>query len=159
MVVQLSPYASEHTVADLRQEVYAINQTLPAASAIRKFYFTTDELAPPTAVKVSRTQLQKKITEGQVTLTAFADYAVTSHPGEDSPLMEDVKKIIAAKLDIPAEQIDSTSHIFFDLGGSSIQYFSILTALSEHFELSGYEQTDKYCYTPKEICEYIERRL
>ena len=73
--------------------------------------------------------------------------------------MEDVKKIIASVLDVPADTVEATSHIFFDLGGSSIQYFSILTELSKHFEISGYEQTDKYCYTPKEICEYIERRL
>ena len=159
MVVQLSPYAPERTVADIRQEVYGINQTLPAASAIRKFYFTTDELAPPTAVKVSRTQLKKKIEAGEVRLTSFADYITAAAEADASPLMEDVKKIIAAVLDIPVDKVEAGSHIFFDLGGSSIQYFSILTALSEHFELSGYEQTDKYCYTPKEICEYIERRL
>lgn len=159
MVVQLSPYAPEQTVAAIRQEVYAINQTLPAASAIRKFYFTADELAPPTAVKVSRAQLQKKIAAGEVRLTPFADYIVASADGEDSPLMGDVKKIIASVLDIPADTVEATSHIFFDLGGSSIQYFSILTALSEHFGLTDYDRTDKYCYTPKEICEYIERRL
>lgn len=159
IVVQLSPYAPEQTVAQIRQEVYDINQTLPAASAIRKFYFTTDELSPPTAVKVSRGQLQKKITEGQVRLTPFADFLVAAQEGTDSPLMEDVKKIIASVLDVPAEKVEAGSHIFFDLGGTSIQYFSILTKLSEHFEITGYDQTDKYCYTPKEICEYIERRL
>ena len=159
MVVQLSPYASGQTAETIRREVYAINQTLPTASAIRKFYFTTDELAPPTAVKVSRTQLQKKIAEGQVRLVSFGDYTAASAEGEASPLMEDVKRIIAAVLDTPADTVEATSHIFFDLGGSSIQYFSILTELSKHFEISGYEQTDKYCYTPKEICEYIERRL
>jgi acyl carrier protein len=159
MVVQLSPYTPEQTVQAIRQEVYEINQTLPAASAIRKFYFTADELAPPTAVKVSRAQLQKKIAAGEVRLTSFADYTVASAEGEDSPLMEDVKKIIAQVLEIPVDTVEAGSHIFFDLGGSSILYFSILTALSEHFEISGYDKTDKYCYTPKEICEYIERRL
>ena len=159
MVVQLSPYATEQTVEAIRQEVYAVNQTLPTASAIRKFYFTTDELAPPTAVKVSRPQLQKKIAEGQVRLVSFAEHTAAAAEGADSPLMEDVKKIIASVLDVPADTVEATSHIFFDLGGSSIQYFSILTELSKHFEISGYEQTDKYCYTPKEICEYIERRL
>jgi acyl carrier protein/acyl-coenzyme A synthetase/AMP-(fatty) acid ligase len=159
MVVQLSPYATEQTVEAIRQEVYAVNQTLPTASAIRKFYFTTDELAPPTAVKVSRPQLQKKIAEGQVRLVSFAEHTAAAAEGADSPLMEDVKKIIASVLDVPADTVEATSHIFFDLGGSSIQYFSILTELSKHFEISGYEQTDKYCYTPKEICEYIERRM
>ena len=159
MVVQLNPYAPQQTVQAIRQEVYEINQALPAASAIRKFYFTADELAPPTAVKVSRIQLQRKIAAGEVRLTPFGDYTVTSDQGEDSPLMEEVKQIIASVLEIPAESIEANSHLFFDLGGSSIQYFSVLTALSQHFELGGYDRTDKYCYTPKEICEYIERCL
>jgi long-subunit acyl-CoA synthetase (AMP-forming)/acyl carrier protein len=159
MVVQLSPYAQAQTVEQIRQEVYGINQTLPAASAIRKFYFTTDELAPPTAVKVSRTQLQGKIEAGQIKLVSFPDYITASAEEENSPLMADVKQIIAKVLDIPVETVEAGSHIFFDLGGSSIQYFSILTALSEHFQISGYEQTDKYCYTPSQICQYIERRM
>ena len=159
MVVQLSPYTPEKTVSEIRQEIYGINQTLPAASAIRRFYFTTDELAPPTAVKVSRAQLRRKIDEGQVKLISFKDYTAIQEEGENSSLMEEVRKIIASVLDVPVDTVEAGSHIFFDLGGTSIQYFSILTALSEHFEISGYEQTDKYCYTPKEICEYIERRL
>ena len=55
--------------------------------------------------------------------------------------------------------VGEQTHIFYDLGATSIQYFSILTALSEYFGITGYDKTDKYCYTPKEICQYIERRL
>ena len=159
MVVQLSPYASDETICAIRDEVYGINQTLPSATAIRKFYFTADHLAPPTAVKVSRTQLQKKIASGEVKLTAFADMKAADREGEDSPLLGQVKAIIAKALDISEDKIGADSHIFFDLGGSSIQYFSILTALSQHFGITGYDKDDKYCYTPSEICEYIERRL
>ena len=158
MVVQLGSYASEQTVEDLRSEIYAVNQTLPTATAIRRFYFTTDPLAPPTAVKVSRTQLQKKIEGGEVRLVPFSDY-VAAGAEEASPLMKEVISIIAQVLDIPVEDIAPGSHIFFDLGGSSLQYLSLLAALSQHFSITGYEQTDKYCYTPQEICEYIERRL
>lgn len=159
MVVQLGPYAADETISAIRDEVYGINQTLPAATAIRKFYFTTDPLAPPAAVKVSRAQLQKMIAAGEVRLVPFADMKAASREGEDSPLLGEVKRIIAGVLDIPEDKIGADSHIFFDLGGSSIQYFSILTALSQHFDITGYDKNDKYCYTPREICEYIERRL
>ena len=158
MVVQISPYASAETVESIRKEVYAVNETLPAATAIRRFWITADPLAPPTAVKVSRAQLLKKIESGEVKLVSFADYR-TATPGSDSPLMQEVKSILSRVLDVPVEKIQPDSHIFFDLGGSSIQYFSILTELSKHFSVTDYEQTDKYCYTPKEICQYLERRL
>ncbi len=160
IVIQISPYSTENTVNQIKNEVYAINETLPTTSAIRKFFFTTDEMAPPTAVKVSRTQLLKKIASKEINLIPFSDIKFGNYENDDnSPLLYEVRRIIAETLNISEDTVESTSHIFFDLGATSIQYFSILTALSEHFELSQYDKNDKYCYTPKEICEYIERHL
>lgn len=159
LIVQISPYASQALIESIKNEVYEINSALPSASAIRRFYFTKDELAPPTAVKVSRTQLTYKIKSGEVTLTSFSDMLSLSSQGCDSPLLAEVTEIIAKTLSIDAAKIEATSHIFYDLGATSIQYFSILTALSEKFNITAYDKNDKYCYTPKEICEYIERYL
>ena len=74
LIAQISPYTTEATAARIRDAIYQINQTFPAATAVKKFYFTFDELAPPTAVKVSRPQLTKKIADGQVTLTPFSQF-------------------------------------------------------------------------------------
>lgn len=159
MVAQISQFVTDELISDIRNTVYEINETLPSATAIRKFYFTFDDLCPPTAIKVSRPQLIKKIANNEVKLTPFADMKASVYEDDDSPLMLEVKRIIAEALSISEEDIKSDSHIFHDLGGTSIQYFSILTALSERFEVSGYSSSDKYCYTPKDICEYIERHL
>lgn len=160
LVVQLNPYATANNINDIINEAYKINSTFDSATAVRKFYFTTDDLAPPTAIKVSRTQLKKKIATGEVTLTAFADMKAKAEESTDnSPLLNDVKKIIAQVLDIEINDIKPDSHIFYDLGASSIQYFSIIMKLAEHFDVSQENNDDKYSYTPKEICEYIERLL
>ena len=161
IVVQINPYLGRDSIDRIISETYAVNETLPTASSIRKFYFTFDELAPPSAVKVSRAQLLKKITDGKITLTPFADMKASGgDSGEVNPvLLAEVKGIIAQVLSIDADSIDAHSHIFFDLGGTSIQYFSILSALSEKFNITNYEKEDKYRYTAKEICEYIERNI
>ena len=62
---------------------------------------------------------------------------------DDSPLTRDVKAIVAEILGIDSDGIDINAHIFYDLGASSIQYFSILTRLSEKFSITNYEKTDK----------------
>jgi acyl carrier protein len=126
---------------------------------VRQFYITRDELAPPTAVKVSRSQLRKKIADGQVRLTNLSDAVAQTSEAFASALLEDVTAIIARELDLEPEKVGVDSHIFHDLGGSSIQYFSIITALSEKFGVSDYNKDDKFCYTPREICEYLERYL
>ncbi len=159
MVVQVGPYVSQQTITELRNQIYAINDTLPSTMAVRQFYITRDELAPPTAVKVSRSQLLKKIADGQVRLTNLSDAVEQTGEAFASALLEDVTAIIARELDLEPEKVGVDSHIFHDLGGSSIQYFSIITALSEKFGVTDYNKDDKFCYTPREICEYLERYL
>lgn len=159
LVVQVSPYITEDSVTAIKNQAYAINDTFPTATAVKKFYFTFDELAPPAAIKVSRTQLTKKITDGLVKLTPFASLQLTGSEGEDTPLLRRIKELIAGELQIETSAIGINDHIFYDLGATSLQYFSIISAISAEFALTQYENGEIYCYTPKELCAYIERNI
>ena len=159
LVVQVDPFISDERLSAIRQESYTINDSMPTATAIKKFYFTTDELIPPTSIKVSRTQVAAKIKSGAIKLTPFSEMQGTNRVDEDSPLCQEVKAIIAEVLGIDAAGIEYNAHIFYDLGATSIQYFSIITKVSERFNIGQYNQTNKYCYTAKEICEYIEKSI
>lgn len=160
MIAQLGPYISQERIEKLKREIYRINETLPLAMAVKNFYFTQDELAPASAIKVSRTQLIKKLENGEIELTAFNRYAAPQAADDcESPLLQEVRRIIAQVLELDEAEVTPEAHIFHDLGATSIQYFSILTALAQHFSVSDYESSDTYCYTSKEICAYIERKL
>lgn len=159
LVLEVGEFISQSTIDELRSKAYSINDTLDKACAIKKFYFTNDNLCPPTAIKVSRQQLYKKIKDGEVTLIPFSSMKSSSGTSEDSKLSLAVKEIICEVLKIEPEKVLSDTHIFYDLGATSIQYFSILSALSEKFSISNYKKTDTYCYTLKEICEYIEKHI
>ena len=159
LVVQVSPYITEEGVTAIKNKAYAINDTLPTAMAVKKFYFTFDELAPPTAIKVSRTQLTAKIKAGQVKLTPFNQLQLTGSEGEDTPLLRKIRAIIARELDCEESKVGINDHIFYDLGASSLQYFAIISAISAEFGATEYTAGEIYCYTPKEICAYIEKKL
>ncbi len=160
LVAQINPYTTQAMANRLKEYFYGVNNTLPATGSVRKFYFTFDELSPPNAVKVSRTQLADKIAKGQVRLTSFQQFQPEgAEEGEDSPLLRQVCRIVAEVLELEEEKVTANAHIFYDLGATSIQYFSILSKLAEHFSLAGYDGGDSTCYTPKEISEYIESKL
>ena len=160
LVVGLGRYVTQAAVDGMIADIYAQNGALDPATAVRRFYFTYDPLASEGAIKVSRSQLKSKIDKGEVTLVPFSNMRVkTEGDGVSSPLMEDVKEVIAGVLNIDASKIGANTHIFFDLDATSLQYFSILTELSKKFELTEYDKSEKYCYTPKEICEFLERYL
>ena len=159
-VAQVSPYTTAAVAERIKTQVYRVNETFPTAMAVKKFYFTFDELSPPTAVKVSRTQLAAKIAGGQVKLTSFAAFQPKEAEGEQgSALLQQVCAIVARVLEVDPSQVKAATHIFYDLGATSIQYFSILAALAEEFSITDYDSSDTYRYTPKEICEYIEGKL
>ena len=160
LVAQINRYTTQMQADRIKKYCYDVNDKLPKTSAVKKFYFTFDELCPPQAVKVSRAQLAKKIQDGQVTLMGFSQFKPeeSTEDGE-SLLLHQVRKIVAKVLEIDEADVQSQSHIFYDLGATSIQYFSILVALAEEFSISDYNSTDTYRYTPKEICEYIESKL
>ena len=72
LIVEIGPYTTDDAISKIKKEAYAINDTLPSSQAIRKFYFTTDPLAPPSAVKISRAQLKSKIESGEVVINEFS---------------------------------------------------------------------------------------
>ena len=160
LVVQLSPYASDETIAQIKEAAYRINDTLPKTGAVSRFYFTTDPLMSANAIKVSRKQLAWQIAQQQVKLTPFNRLSsLCADPDGESPLLQQVRAIVAQALSLPAEQVKADSHIFYDLGGSSIQYFDILSKLAETFHIHQYDKNEATRYTPRQIAEYIERHL
>ena len=87
-----------------------------------------------------------------------------------------------AKICLKQEEYTGQSHnVILDMPGETDEYIAFtahydtthlsvgpydnmsgcvgLLALAEHFSVTEYSSTDTYCYTPKDICEYIERKL
>ncbi|MBQ2730026.1 MAG: AMP-binding protein [Clostridia bacterium] len=162
LVVSVSPYLSSARIKAITEEAYKTNETLPTALQIKDFYFTTDPIAPPTAVKVGRAYLKRAIDSGAVTLTSFSDMKATEN-GRDTnewdPLSSRVRSIVAEVLDIPENKIELDTHIVSELEASSLQYFSIITALSEEFSITQYSDRENYRYTVREIAEYISENV
>lgn len=159
IVVEVSDYVTQEQLEKIKAAVYAVNDTLQSTVAIKKFYFTYDRLSPPTAIKVSRKQLSKKIAEGTVKLIPFAQMQANTPEEGTSPLAEGVRQIVAEVLGLPADQVGDTQHIFYDLSATSIQYFDILARLSEKYGMADYKTDDRYCYTVRELCQYLEKRI
>ncbi len=159
MVVQVSAFASPTRLAALRDEIYAINATLPLSGQVKKFYFTLDELVPPTAIKVSRAQLRRKLDSGEVTLVPFGEFGTATQDMAASPLFLAVREVVAEVLHIASDTIEPSTHVFYDLGATSIQYFTMLSQLAEKFSITDYNKNDTYRYTLKDMCDYIERFL
>lgn len=164
LVISVNPFISKRRLEGLAAEAYRVNDSLSGAMKIKDFYFTSDPIAPPTAVKVGRAYLKRAINESSITLSSFTDALNSANENkekasESDPLLEEIRAIVAEVLDIPKEKVGDDTHIINELCASSLQYFSIITELSRKFGITEYSDREKYRYTVREFAEYISENI
>ena len=117
----------------------------------------------PTAIKVSRKSLYRALDSGKVKLTTAAEMKAMHSTDEtldcNPQLYAKVRETIARELDRDEEDIGPDAHIIFDLGGTSLQYFAVLSELSQEFGISAPADQEEYRYTLRGFCQYIERHM
>ena len=159
MVVQISPYLPVKKREEMRVYIEEINAKLPLLSQIKHIYVTYDNIMASTAIKVSRKYLIREIENSNIKITPFEKYEVNENEEyENTALLEKVIEIIAKVLNEEKGEIELDTNLLVDLGISSIQYFSVISALADEFDLVA-KSDDKYLFTVREMCEYIERQL
>ena len=163
LVAQVSPYLTPERCENLIAELYAANDRLEGSHKVQQFYLTTDAIAPPTAVKVGRKYLLRGIAEGSIRLEAAGEMKkrLQEQQGDicRNPLYLKIRSIVASELMLEEEEIGPDDHLVNDLGASSLDYFSVLTALAEEFSVSTPSDKEQYRYTLREFCHYMERYL
>lgn len=160
MIVQINKYMSAARRNALLDKIISMNEKMPITSRVQKIYCTTDNLCSATAVKVSRSYVKKALEEHTLSLSDFKKDAklCENEVTYSKEMLDAVTAIVAKTLHIPKEDIDIHANVMLDLGADSIQYFAILTALSEEFSVSASDK-NTYYYTIHEFCQYIERHI
>lgn len=150
LVIRLSDSVTAEQYAAIRQEVARVNSTLAPAYQVKKVRYTTDPLKSEKAIKVSRAWLRRAISEGTVRLLEEITPAAKTQTAEDSPLKAQLRTMIADILDIPPESVIDDAHFMNDLGGSSLDFFALLSEIERTYgiamefepENSGYSLND-----------------
>lgn len=163
MITAVSPYLSAARLNTLIDTIYQTNETLPMSSRIQKFYFTYDELAPQTAIKVGRQYVLRGLEQGMIHLISVAEIRSQVNARKEGELNPELKKkvcsIVAEELGMEPETIDIDAHVMYDLGAGSLQYFSMLGKMAEEFSITAEFQEEDYKYTIREFCQYIEEYM
>lgn len=157
LIIEVSEGLSVFGVKHLIEEVDASLMKLQKMNYfIERVCFTYDPIAAKTAVKVSRKILSEWINNGKVKLYDY-NYIKSKANISDEELVDDIsmqiKNIMAEVLSIDVSRISVKSHYIFDLGGSSLDYISLLMRLKENFGMD-FNGVDSL-YNAESIAKYI----
>ena len=128
---------------------------------IEKIFFTNDKIAADTAIKVSRSILIKKINSNEVTLKSlneFKEENVLDENKINNEVYDEVLEMFSQVLHKEKDNISGNDHFIFDLGGTSLEYITLLINLKSKYEMDFNFGEGESCYTVYEIVNYILKK-
>ena len=141
----------------IKQDLQSIHYGL----AVSEIFITRDKISRENAVKVSRELLKKMISEGDVRLQNYR--ILTSGEAQmdaasDGSVETVIKGIFQKALDTSAD-IDNNANFFFDLGGTSLDYFMMISDISTVFNVQINLEKKNNLYTVADIYKYLMEAL
>ena len=157
LVLEISDTTPNEVVERIYNDCMEINNKLDSSFRLSKIYFTYDMIKNPNAIKVSRQYLKSRLKDNKIKLQTF-DQLKSSDIDVDQKILNIVKEYMAKTLNIDVNTISDTSDFFFDLNGTSLDYFDLVSSMIEEFNIKV-EYEDNVLHTPLEMAKEIERLL
>lgn len=162
LVIRLGRDMSTEDIKKTADAAYEHSDRLPITYRIRKFYFTFDPICAETAIKVSRPYLKRGIADGSIRLISFEDVLEGRVSGretvdENDELAVAVRRAFAEFVERPEENIYLDDHFIYDLGGTSLDYFSLVMRINELLDIHLVFDKESACYTVREFCRVINK--
>jgi acyl carrier protein len=125
------------------------------SEGISSIYFTNSLLENGT-IKMSRKKILNDISLGNIKLVKYTDFFNTFENDENNKnliIVEDIKTILAGFLDIDINEINLNSNIIYDLGASSLEYYSVIQTINNKYMVQL--NIDKICMNVSDIVKDI----
>ena len=158
LVIEINDYAPKLIIDELYNKANEINNNLDSSMRVSKIYFTYNPIKNPNAIKVSRQYLKSKIKDNSVKLIEYNDINISNNNDVDPKILNGVKECIAECLNIDIKDVLDNSDFFFDLNGSSLDYFDLVSRINDKFNIKLQFENDSL-HTSIKLAKEVERVL
>ncbi|MBR1862170.1 MAG: AMP-binding protein [Lachnospiraceae bacterium] len=152
LIVKVSPYASADTMKAVEKRAEDALKALDMEKTVGKVILTTDQLMDSNDFKLNRRKIAEKLESGEIRKADPRDESFVV-----SELTESVAGIIGSVIGKSASEVAPNADIFFELGGSSLDYFTIVMELQREFRVTFPPENDRSFKTAAEFADYIEK--
>lgn len=158
LVIQMKKYLTNSQKEAINNSVLENVNKLDNSFKPKKIYYTYDPIMSETAIKVSRKYLLNKIENKEVELLDFKDTktVIDESIDVDKKILDKVIEIMASIVNKDISEINPDSNFFFDLGGTSLDYYNLISMISTEFNVEINLDNNSSYYTPKTISKMLE---
>ena len=155
LLVQINRFASDERCKEVRESAEQELSRLNLAGSVKTIVLTDTPLILENEFKLNRRRLAKALITGELGLLTESAAKARS----DDALSCKVRAIFAEILNKSADEIGDEMHFFFDLGGTSLDYFALVSAIRKEFDLPFPATEQGSLSTVKGFCEYIRNHI
>ena len=146
--------------ARLVEAIETCNTSLPSAYRVKEIRYTYDALSDEKAIKVSRSYLSRAIADGTVRFVELnAQQGAAQAAGEDSEIKRALRALFAQVLSVDEDEIADNAHFMTELGGSSLDYFTLISEINRKFDVSLAYDNNDFGYTLNDFEKLLKELL
>ena len=145
----------EITERDLKAQIKEKLAALRLSGQIGRVFFTDDSLMNGNEFKLNRTRLAAALENGELS-EVVPDRALVGRA--DDEIARKLTVMFSLALGRPEDEIGYDADFFADLGGSSLDYFSLIAGLRDEFGVS-FTSGDMSRSTVRQLHDYIIERV
>ncbi len=157
MVVQFPYEITDEHITKTQEDINSGIAALPKSYIISKVWYTKDSLMDPDDIKISRTKLLEKISNREIKL--LSTVKELKNAVRASHTKDVLRSILSENLDIPEEEILDHSHLMNDLGGTSLDYLTIVNEINERFGITLDYEGENFTYTLEDLSKAVEELI
>ena len=154
LIVSVNKFITKEKFDDLDRSVKDQLSALHLSSEIRKIIYTTDRLIVGDEYKLNRIRLRNAVEKGEFHTVSPADFSIEE---ADDELTKELKAAFAVALSREPDEIPEAADFFVDLGGSSLEYFAMISEISSTLGISFPTDGERTLSSVKELREYIRK--
>ena len=155
LLVSVNKYITAARLGAIEAQVKEQLAQLKLSGQIGRIFFTEDSLLKDNEFKLNRTRLAKELSEGTLT-EVVPDMALVGR--EDDEIARKITAMFSLALNKPEDEIGYDADFFVDLGGSSLDYFSLVAGLRDEFGVS-FTSGDMSRSTVRALHDYIQEKM
>ena len=155
LLVSVNKYITAARLGGIETQIKEQLAQLKLSGQIGRIFFTEDSLLKDNEFKLNRTRLAKELSGGTLT-EVVPDMALVGR--EDDEISRKITAMFSLALSKPEDEIGYDADFFVDLGGSSLDYFSLVAGLRDEFGVS-FTSGDMSRSTARALHDYIQEKM
>ncbi|MBQ9783646.1 MAG: non-ribosomal peptide synthetase [Clostridia bacterium] len=145
LVIQIPEDLLSLQKQNLQRAVDVCRARLPESTPLAAVWYTTDPLAEAPNRGVDRAVLKARIASGKLRMIQLSQ--AEGEAGEESEIKKILRSMFADILEVGEHEIPDDGHFMIDLGGSSLDYFTLVGEINERFGINLGFEGEEFRYT------------